>query len=66
MKGESEMRKENWRCVVSLKQGEKTRDLIVLYFTSKKPSKREVFNYIYNTGFDLIEVEIVDIKIIRV
>ena len=66
MKGESEMQKENWRCVISLKQGEKTWDVVVLYFTSKKPSKREVFNYVYNTGFDLAKVEIVGIKTIRV
>lgn len=59
------MQKENWRCIVSLKHKEKTRDFEVLYFNSKKPSKREVFNYIYNIGFDSTKVEIVNIKIIR-
>jgi len=58
------MQKENWRCIVSLKYGEMTRDFVVLY--SKKPSKKEVFNYIRNIGFDLTRVEIVNIKIIRI
>lgn len=66
MKGESEMQKWNWKSIVTMKYNNQIFERTILYSISEKPSKREVFNYIYNTGFDSAKVEIADIKIIKV
>ena len=64
MKGESKMQKWNWKCIVTMKYNNQIFERTILFW--EKPSKRKVYSYIYNTGFDPAEIEVVDIKIIKI
>lgn len=65
MKGESEMQKWkwNWKSIVTMKYNNQIFERTILFW--KKPSKREVYSYICNTGFYPAEIEVIDIKIIK-